>query len=150
MVSSTSKDFQTVYEGEIWCLCTVTFVENISKLNIRPVYSLQIYDLLDSIFQSRNCKAGKEKVTAQVSCYKFSSWKLEKFEWDPLPKLFFFNIQALRAGGEGYWSSSIYILHSNLAHCWIKFCGFLKIPRQLCCACNASNGRPHVSIKLSF
>ena len=52
--------------------------------------------LLDSIFQYLNCKAGKEKVTAQVSCYKFSSWKLEKFEWDPLAKLFFFNIQALR------------------------------------------------------
>ena len=74
----------------------VTFAQKISKLNSRRVYCLQIYDLLDSIFQYLNCKAGKEKVTAQVSCYKFSSWKLEKFEWDPLRKLFFFNIQALR------------------------------------------------------
>jgi hypothetical protein len=38
---STFRDFQTVYEGEIWCLCTVTFG---SKLNSRPVYCLQLYD----------------------------------------------------------------------------------------------------------
>ena len=29
--------FQTVYEGEFWCLCTVTFGQNGPKLNRRPV-----------------------------------------------------------------------------------------------------------------
>ena len=38
LVSSTPKHFQTVYEGEIWCLCTVTFGQKSSKLNSRPVY----------------------------------------------------------------------------------------------------------------
>ena len=32
----------TVYEGEIWCLCTVTFGQKNSKLNSRPVYCLQL------------------------------------------------------------------------------------------------------------
>ena len=30
-VSSIFKDFQTVYEGEIWCLCTVTFDQEIQN-----------------------------------------------------------------------------------------------------------------------
>ena len=41
-VSSTPKDFQTVYEGEILCLCTVTFGQNGPKLNSSPVYCLQL------------------------------------------------------------------------------------------------------------
>ena len=36
-------DFQTVYEGEIWCLCTVTFGQKSSKLNSRTVYCSQLY-----------------------------------------------------------------------------------------------------------
>ena len=32
-VSSTPKDFQAVYEGEIWCSCTVTFGQKGLKLN---------------------------------------------------------------------------------------------------------------------
>ena len=41
-VRHSAKEFQTVYKGEIWCLCTVTFGQNISKLNSRPVYYSQI------------------------------------------------------------------------------------------------------------
>ena len=43
LVSRTPKHFQTVYEGEIWCLCTVPFDPKSSKLNSRPVYCLQLY-----------------------------------------------------------------------------------------------------------
>ena len=43
MVSSTFSDFNKAYEGEIWCLCTVTFGQKVQKLNSRPVYCLQIY-----------------------------------------------------------------------------------------------------------
>ena len=32
------KNFQTVCEGEIWCLCTMTFGQKSLKLNSRPVY----------------------------------------------------------------------------------------------------------------
>ena len=42
-LSSTLKDFQTVYEEEIWCLCTVTFGQKVPKLNSRPVYCLRLY-----------------------------------------------------------------------------------------------------------
>ena len=38
-VSSTPKDFQTLYEGE----CTVTFGQNSPKLNSRPVYCSRLY-----------------------------------------------------------------------------------------------------------
>ena len=30
-VSSTPKDFQIVYDGEIWCLSTVTFVQRVQN-----------------------------------------------------------------------------------------------------------------------
>ena len=43
LVSSTSKHFQTVYEGEIWCLCTVTFDQKFPKLNSRLVYCSRLY-----------------------------------------------------------------------------------------------------------
>ena len=43
--SSTFKDFQTVYEGEIWCLCTVNFGPKSSKLNSRPVYCSGLYGM---------------------------------------------------------------------------------------------------------
>ena len=33
----------TVYEGEIWCLCTVTFGQKGSKLNSKPVYCSRLY-----------------------------------------------------------------------------------------------------------
>ena len=36
-VSSMCLDFQKSYEGEIWCLCTVTFSPKVPKLNSRPV-----------------------------------------------------------------------------------------------------------------
>ena len=42
MVSSTPQDFQTVYEGEIWYLCNVTFGQKSSKLNSRLVYYSQL------------------------------------------------------------------------------------------------------------
>ena len=42
-IISMPKDFQTLYEGEIWFLCTVTFVQKSSKLNNRRVYCLQLY-----------------------------------------------------------------------------------------------------------
>ena len=45
-VSSTFKDHQTVYEGEIWCLCTVIFGPKSSKLNSRPVYCSRLYGML--------------------------------------------------------------------------------------------------------
>ena len=35
--------FQTVYEGEFWCLCTVTFGKYGPKLNSRPVYCSRLY-----------------------------------------------------------------------------------------------------------
>ena len=41
--SSTFNDFQTVYKGEIWCLCTVTFGQKSSKLNSRPIYCSRPY-----------------------------------------------------------------------------------------------------------
>ena len=42
-VSTTVLDFQKAYEGEIQCLCIVTFGQNIPKLNSRPVYCSQLY-----------------------------------------------------------------------------------------------------------
>ena len=33
------------YEGEIWCLCTVTFGQKVSKLNSRPVYCSRLYGI---------------------------------------------------------------------------------------------------------
>ena len=44
--SSTFYDCQTVYEGEIWCLCTVTCGQKSSKLNSIPVYCSQLYGIL--------------------------------------------------------------------------------------------------------
>ena len=38
LVNTTFNDFQTVYEGEFWCLCTVTFCQKSSKLNSRSVH----------------------------------------------------------------------------------------------------------------
>ena len=35
--------FQTVYKGEFWCLCTVTFGRNGPKMNSRPVYCSRLY-----------------------------------------------------------------------------------------------------------
>ena len=43
LVGNTFSYFQTVYEGEIWCLCTVTFAPKDPKLNSRPVYCLRLY-----------------------------------------------------------------------------------------------------------
>ena len=41
--SSTLKHFQTVYEAEVGCLCTVTFEPKSSKLNSRLVYCSRLY-----------------------------------------------------------------------------------------------------------
>ena len=38
-------DFQTAYEGEIWCLCTVTFGPKSLKLNRRSVYCSRLYGI---------------------------------------------------------------------------------------------------------
>ena len=46
LVSSIFKDFQTIYEGEIWRLCTVTFGPKSLKLNSRPVYCSRLYGSL--------------------------------------------------------------------------------------------------------
>ena len=46
MVSSTFKEFQTVCEGEIWCLCVVIFDQKNSKLNSGPVYCFWLYGTL--------------------------------------------------------------------------------------------------------
>ena len=46
LVSSTSKDFQTVYEEEIGCLCTVTFDQKSLKLNSSLVLATLQYKLL--------------------------------------------------------------------------------------------------------
>ena len=57
LVSSTSKDFQTSYEGEFRCLYTVTFGKNCSKLNSRPVYCSRLYGnylLLHTSFVTKN------------------------------------------------------------------------------------------------
>ena len=43
--SSTFFDFQKAYEGEIWCLCTVTFDQKVPKLNSRPVYCSRLYGM---------------------------------------------------------------------------------------------------------
>ena len=43
MLNSTPKDFQNVYEGEIWCLCTMTFGQKVPKLNSSLVYHLRLY-----------------------------------------------------------------------------------------------------------
>ena len=48
-VSSTFKDFQTVCEGEIWCLCTVTFDQKNSKLYGRAVYCSQLYGIFKDL-----------------------------------------------------------------------------------------------------
>ena len=42
-LSSPPKDFQTLHEGDIWRLCTVTFGPKSLKLNSRPVYCSQLY-----------------------------------------------------------------------------------------------------------
>ena len=44
-VRMTSKDFQTVQEVEVWCLCTVTFCQLSSKLISRPVYCSRLYGI---------------------------------------------------------------------------------------------------------
>ena len=49
-LSRTFKDFQNVYEGKIWCLCTVTFDQKISKLNSRSVYCSRLYSMSDNLF----------------------------------------------------------------------------------------------------
>ena len=43
LVPHFQKDFQTVYEGEIRCLCTVTFGPKGPELNSRPVYCSRLY-----------------------------------------------------------------------------------------------------------
>ena len=43
LVSSTPKDFQTVYEGEIWCLCAVTIGQKGPILNSSLVYCSSLY-----------------------------------------------------------------------------------------------------------
>ena len=45
LVSWLVAPFQTVYEGEFWCLCTVTFGQNGPQLNSRPVYCLKLYGI---------------------------------------------------------------------------------------------------------
>ena len=37
LVSSTPKDFQNVYEGEIWRLCNVTFVQRYTYRVLQPI-----------------------------------------------------------------------------------------------------------------
>ena len=41
--SSLSRLVAQAYEGEIWCLCTVTFGQKVPKLNCRPVYYSRLY-----------------------------------------------------------------------------------------------------------
>ena len=38
LVNTTSMDYQTVYEGKIWCLCTVTFSS--MSLNLKRLYGI--------------------------------------------------------------------------------------------------------------
>ena len=45
-VAQLFKDFQTVYEGEISCFCTVTFGPKSLKLNSGPVYCSRLYGTL--------------------------------------------------------------------------------------------------------
>ena len=45
--------FQTVYEGESWCLCIVTFGQNGPTLNSRPVYCLHAPNFT-AVAKSRN------------------------------------------------------------------------------------------------
>ena len=47
------SDFQKAYEGEIWCLCTVTFGQKNSKLNGRPVYCSWLYGSLKSCAKTK-------------------------------------------------------------------------------------------------
>ena len=42
--------FQKAYEGEIWCLCTLTFGQKVPKLNSRPVYCSQLYGTILVLF----------------------------------------------------------------------------------------------------
>ena len=50
--------FQTVCEGEIWCLCTVTFGPKSIKLNSRPVYCSQLYGNTHELVQeAKHCRA---------------------------------------------------------------------------------------------
>ena len=48
MVSSTPKHFQNIFEGEIWCLCTLTFGQTFPKLNSRLVYCWRLYGIFTS------------------------------------------------------------------------------------------------------
>ena len=43
LVSRTPNDFQALYEGEIWCLCTLAFGQKGTKLNSRLVYCSKLY-----------------------------------------------------------------------------------------------------------
>ena len=45
---------KTIFEGEIWCLCTVTFGPKSSKLNFRAVYCSQLYGSLFGL-KLHNC-----------------------------------------------------------------------------------------------
>ena len=48
LVSSTFSDFQKAYEGEILCLCSVTFDQKYPNLNSGPVYCSRLYGILKS------------------------------------------------------------------------------------------------------
>ena len=54
------KNFQTVCEGEIWCLCTMTFGQKSLKLNSRQVYCLRLYSLCNhgSFWKKRVTEGG--------------------------------------------------------------------------------------------
>ena len=81
-VSGTTQGFQTVHEGEIWCLCTVTFGSKGPKLNSRLVYcsqlygtSILVYSLLDKIWISGTALIYSNKKNSQFLCPKGKNCK---------------------------------------------------------------------------
>jgi hypothetical protein len=67
--------FQTVYEGEFWCLCTVTLEQNGPKLNSRPVYySSRLYG--KSLFCHKSRGWGSMGAAGAKASTKFENWLL--------------------------------------------------------------------------
>ena len=76
VVSSTFKGFQTVYEGKIWSICTVTFGQKSSKLNSRPIYCSRLDGKISAFLHlwKNRAQNGRSDSTPR----KLTLWKGQK------------------------------------------------------------------------
>ena len=71
--SSTPKGFQTSYEGDIWCIFTVTFWEKVYFQNSSPVYFSPLYGskLPQNIWGINLCLEGLNLLNQTCQKYQF-------------------------------------------------------------------------------